>query len=244
MLEILISMFGLLIIFRILSLLQKFEVLNQKKLNQMFFFFQIPIYLPLVFKELFLFAVIYIGIFLTGLIFFRIILTFCAKRTFNQRHIIIIDELILMMKTGKSAVASLKSTYMNLSEWEKLVFKPSLFCFEHENVSNTSILPSQQFYFQELEFVLRSSTKVIDQLISFRDGLKIQRNLRHKSGQVTKQIRAQAVVAIFIYCGIFLLSWLNFQLREHPFLIVMSLLLLMTGEIVIFWAGGKIKWKT
>ena len=103
---------------------------------------------------------------------------------------------------------------------------------------------TQQFYFQELEFVLRSSTKVIDQLSSFRDGLKIQRNLRHKSGQVTKQIRAQAVVAIFIYCGIFLLSWLNFQLKEHPLLIAVSLLLLVTGEIVIFWAGGQIKWKT
>ena len=243
MLEILISMFGFVIIFRILSHLQKFEVLNQKKVIVMFFFLQIPIYLPLIFKELFAVTVIYIGLFLLSLMFFQKILAFWAKRTFNLRSITFIDEIILLMKTGKSAQSSLKITYVHLSEWEKHVFKPSLFCFEHENISLKSILPCHQFYFQELEHILRSSAKVIDQLISFRDGLKIQRNLRHKSGQVTKQIRAQAFVAVFIYFGIFLLSWYNFQLKQEKFLIALSLALLSLGEVLIFCLGGRIKWK-
>ncbi len=244
MLEILISMFGFVIIFRILTHLQKFEVLNQKKVSVLFFFFQIPIYVSLIFKELFLLTVIYIGLFLLSLMFFQKILAFCAKRTFNLRSITFIDEIILLMRTGKSAQASLKITYANLSEWEKQVFKPSLFCFEHENISLNSVLRCHQFYFQELEHILKSSAKVIEQLVSYRDGLRIQRNLRHRSGQVTKQIRAQAFVALFIYCGIFLLSWFNFQLKQETFLIALSLALLGLGEALVFWLGGRIKWKT
>ncbi len=244
MLEILISLFGFIIIFRILTYLQKFELINQRKVIVLFCFFQIPIYLPLIFKELFVLTVIYIGIFLQSLIFLPKILTFFAKRTFNQRCISFIDEIILVMKTGKSAQSSLKTTYSHLSEWEKHVFKPSLFCFEHENVSLNSILKSQQFYFQELELILKSSAKVIDQLVSYREGLKIQRNLRHRSGQVTKQIQAQAFVAVFIYCGIFLLSWHHFRLNQEPLVISVSVILLILGEILIFWLGGRIKWKT
>ena len=244
MLEILISMIGFVIILRILTHLQKFEVLNQKKVILLFCIFQLPIYLPLIFKELFLVSITYIGIFLLSLIFLQKILTFYVKRTFNHRCISFIDEIILLMKTGKSAQSSLKTIYKHLSEWEKLVFKPSLFCFEHEKVSLKSILKCQQFYFQELEHILQSSAKVIDQLISFRDGLKIQRNLRHRSRQVTQQIRAQAIVAIFIYIGIFLLSWHSFQLKSQPMLILLSFILFVIGEILIFWLGGRIKWKT
>ena len=237
-------MFGLVIVFRILSHLRKFEVLNQKKMIQMFFLFQIPIYFPLFFKELFPITLIYIGIILTSLIFFQKILSFFIKRTHQLREIAFIDEIILLMKSGKSAQTSLKMTYSYLSEWEKSVFKPILFCFEHENLSDNSVLKFQKFYFEELEHILKSSTKVIDQLISFRDGLKIQRNLRHKSGQVTQQIRAQAVVALFIYCGIFTLSWMNFRLSEQRGIIVVSVVLFVAGQSLVFLMGGRIKWKT
>ena len=244
LIEVLISMFGLMIILRILSLLQKFEVLKQKNARQMFIGLQIPIYFPIFFKELFIFSVIYIGLFLTSLIFFQRILRFFVNKTLEKRSIQFIDELILLMKTGKSAQSSLKMAYAQLSEWEKTVFKPILFCFEPEIVANYSIQENSRFYFEELRSILKSTTKVIDQLVSFREGLKIQRNLRHKSAQVTKQIRAQAVVAIFIYCGIFALSWFNFNLKQEITLIIVSLSLFLVGEGLVFFIGGTIKWKT
>lgn len=244
MYEVLVSMFGFGIIFRILSLLEKFEVINRRKMILYFVILQVPLYFFIFFKELFIFTWLYIGIFLASLILFNKILSFCANKTFIQRSIQVIDELILMMKTGKSAQTSLKVAYLQLTSWEKIVFKPFLFCFEHENQSNDSILKAHQFYFEEMKLILRSSTKVIDQLHSFRDGLKVQRNLRHRSGQVTKQIRAQAIVAIFIYIGMFILSWSNFDLRNQLGLIALSLSLFLAGEFLVFFLGGQIKWKT
>lgn len=244
MIEILISMFGMIIILRILSHLRKFQLINQKKQIQLFVLFQVPFYLSLYFKELFAVSILYIGFFLVSLMLFQKILTFSVKKTHERRSILFIDELILMMKTGKSAQASLKLSYLALSEWEKTVFKPCLFCFEQEFQSNDPIHRLQKFYFDELRLILNSSTKVIDQLISFREGMKIQRNLRHRSGQVTKQIKAQAVVAVVIYGGIFALSWHHFNLKNEIGLIVVSILLFVSGEALIFLVGGQIKWKT
>lgn len=244
MYDLTLSLFGFVIIFRILSLLEKFEVINRRKMISYFAIFQIPLYFFIFFKELFAFTLVYIGIFLLSLICFNKILSFCANKTFNLRSIQLIDELILLMKTGKSAQASLKVSYLQLSNWEKIVFKPLLFCFDHENQSIESISVAHQFYFEELKHILRSSTKVIDQLNSFREGLKVQRNLRHRSGQVTKQIRAQAVVSIFIYCGIFFLSWINFNLANQIALIAISISLFLAGEFLVFFLGGQIKWKT
>ncbi len=244
MIEVLISMFGIVIILRILSHLRKFEVINHKKLIQFFFLFQIPIYCLIFFKELFAVTLIYIGIFLLSLMFFKKILTIFVKSTHERRSIQLIDELILLMKTGKSAQSALKISYMQMSDWEKTVFKPALFCFEHQNVTFDSIHQHQQFYFQELRQILNSTTKVIEQLLSLREGLKIQRNLRHKSVQVTKQIRAQAIVAVFIYCGIFILSWYQFQLAKEIGLIAVSISFFLTGQVLIFGLGGRVKWKT
>ena len=244
LIEVLISMFGLMIIFRILSHLQKFEVIKQKNARQLFIGLQIPIYFPIFFKELFILSVFYIGLFLTSLMFFQRILRFFVNKTLEKRSIQFVDELILLMKTGKSAQSSLKIAYVQLSEWEKTVFKPILFCFEPEIVANYSIQENSRFYFEELQNILKSTTKVIDQLVSFREGLKIQRNLRHKSSQVTKQIRAQALVAVFIYCGIFVLSWINFNLKQELALIFISLSLFLVGEGLVFFIGGSIKWKT
>ncbi len=244
MIEVLISMFGILIILRILSHLQKFEVINQKKAFQLFCLFQIPIYFLIIFKELFVTMLLYIGIFVIGLMFFRRILSYFVKKTHECRSIQFIDELILLMKTGKSAQTSLKMTYAQLSDWEKIVFKPILFCFEQENPSFDSISFRHKSYFEELQHILNSSSKVIDQLNSFREGMKIQRNLRHKSAQVTKQIRAQAIVAIFIYAGIFILGWYHFNLSKEIPLIILSLCLFLAGQLFIFMIGGKIKWRT
>ena len=227
MCELLLSMFGFLIIFRILSLLEKFSVITRKKMISVFILFQVPLYFFIFFKELFVLTWFYIGIFLTGLIFFNKILSFCANKTFQKLSIQIIDELVLLMKTGKSAQASLKMSYMQLSNWEKIVFKPFLFCFDPENSVNESIQKSHQFYFDEMKYILRSTTRIIDQLCSFREGMKVQRNLRHRSGQVTKQIRAQAVVALFIYIGMFLLSWHNFDLSGQLQLVSLSILLFL-----------------
>ena len=71
--------------------------------------------------------------------------------------------------------------------------------FEVKNNENAENFIVNTFFFEEIKIILRSNHQVGVQIKNFRDGLKIRHNLRHKSRQVTQQIRAQAIVSIFIF---------------------------------------------
>ncbi len=244
MLLILLSMFGIVIVRRNLSLLEKFEVISVKKSIIFFVILQLPLYFNLVFKEQSAFLFYYIGIFLLTLIFYRKILIFFSNSTYEKCHLQVLDQLILLLKSGKSAQASLKIVLSSFSVWEKMIFRNLQTIFEIDQQEIKPLTEKHQFYFQEMHTILRSSSHVIEQLKSFREGLRIQRNLRHKSGQVTQQIRAQAMVSVIIYVGIFSLSHAYLNLKNSIALIFISLLLFLIGFGTIFIFGGRIKWKT
>ena len=244
MLQVLLSMFGILIVYRNLSLLLKFELMSLRKSQIFFIFLQLPLYVSIVFKEQSAFLLIYIGIFLIILIFYRKILNLLAISTYENCHLQILDQLLLLLKSGKSAQSSLRIVLSGLSAWEKLIFSTLQTVFEIERQESKPFLEKNEFYFRELQIILRSQSHVIEQLRSFRDGLRIQRNLRHKSRQVSQQIRAQAVVSIAIYIGIYSLSSAYFDLKKSPALVLASVVLFLIGFGSIFLTGGRIKWKT
>lgn len=244
MVQILISLVGIAVVYRNLSLLEKFEVITKKKMFLCFIVLQVPLFLFVFFKEQIAFTLLFIGIFLITLIFSREIFEKLARITYEKRHLLLLDQLIFLLKTGKSAQTSLKSLLQGLTTWEKNVFRPLEFIFEIQSVEKKSILMPNQFYFEELKVILKSNHKISEQLISFRSGLKIRRNLRHKSRQVTQQIRAQAIVAILIYLVFLFVSFTYFNLKAQIMLLFTSLVLFAIGLISVFLLGGKIKWKT
>lgn len=244
MLEISLSLFGIIVIARILSQLKNFFIISNQKFFIFSILFQSPFYFFVIFKELHAVFIIYIGIFFVSLIFFHRILYFFAEKTFQKLQLNLLDQLIMSLKSGKSASQSLRQVTNRLNEWEKVVFKPLLFCFEVKNHEIKVLCSSHKAYFSEIITILNSHSKIIDQLVSFRDGLKIQVNLRRKSSQVTQQLKAQAFVAIGLYVGMFFISWNFLSLKDHPTIIFISLLFFLCGEFLVFLMGGRIKWKT
>lgn len=244
MLQVLLSMFGIATVYRNLSILVKFEVISARKSRLYFVFLNLPFYISIVFKEQTAFLFIYIGIFLLTLIFYRKILNIFALSAYENCHLRILDQLILLLKSGKSAQTALKIVLSSFSAWERLVFLSLQTVFEIERQQLRPLLEKNQFYFQEMQIILTSSSHVIEQLRSFRDGLRIQRNLRHKSGQVSQQIRAQAIVSVAIYVGIYWVSSSFLDLKKSPNVVFVSAALFLIGFGSIFLIGGRIKWKT
>jgi hypothetical protein len=156
----------------------------------------------------------------------------------------ILDHFILLLKSGKSAQQSLKIITSDLTVWQKIVFAELESIFSIQAYEKSSLLRSEHSFFSELKIILNANHKIIEQLISFRDAIKIKYNLRHKSRQVTQQIRAQAVVAVFIYVLIAVMSFKYLQLQYLNTLFIASFLLFITGFLSIFLIGGRIKWKT
>ena len=244
MFEVLISLFGIAIVYRNLSLLEKFEVISMKKMFTFFIILQFPVFLFVFFKEQLILVLLYIGIFSITLIFYRIILMKLARITYEKCHLRVLDHLILLLKSGKSAQSSLNQVLVSFSRWEKLVFRQMESIFELKSVEKADYFELSTLFFNEIKIILRSSHRVSDQLLSFREGLKIRRNLRHKSRQVAQQIRAQALVAILIFALLVCISLRYLNLARSPEIIIVSTALFVGGLLLVFLIGGKIRWKT
>ena len=242
--EVVVSMFGIVIVQRILSLVEKFEVLPAAILYFAFGFLQVPLYFCLFFKELGVLVPIYIGIFVISLIANEKIIHFFRKITLEKMHLQVIDRLILHLHAGKSAQTSLKCVFAELSCWEKTTFAMLNDVFKINSVPITSKNGFQNFYFTEMALILKSSANICEQLKCFRAGLATQRSLRHKSRQSTQQIRAQAMVCAVLYFAmtVFARTFLNFDVLSTAMLV--SFIMFLAGEWIIFAVGGRIRWKT
>lgn len=247
LIQLLISMFGIALVYRNLSLLVKIEVISRSKLYFAFYFLQVPFYFYLFFKELMAVIIIYIGIILITLILFDKIIDYFREKTFEKMHLLIIERLILLLKSGKSAQTSSKILFDNLTSWQKATFNRinEVFYLNRPNFSERSTKHEfQQRYFHELDTILRSTDHVTEQLCAFRRALRTYNSLRHKSGQAVLPARGQAWVSFIIYGAIIFLStsYLNFEIFSGSMLV--SGTLFLVGQLVIFKVGGKIQWET
>ena len=136
MFQMLISLFGIAIVSRNLSLLGKFEVLSKRKIFLLSIILQLPLFLFVFFKEQITLTLLFIGIFSLTLIFYRRILMKWARFTYEKRHLRVLDHLILLLKSGKSAQSSLKIVLDTFSNWERLIFQPLETIFEMKEREN------------------------------------------------------------------------------------------------------------
>lgn len=233
--ELIVSLFGIVFVHRNLSRLEKIFAISNSQLRLSFYFLQLPLYFYLFFKELFIFVLFYIGIFLITLILFDKIITYFKEKTFAELHIQLIERIILLLKTGQSATTSTKNVFSDLTPWQKMVFI---------DFGGITISESNSFYFQELKIILGSSGNVIEQLGAYQKALHLQNTLKLKSKLALQQTKAQAMVSLVIYAVFAILSkkYLNLQFASPIMLI--SVLLFCAGQLLIFKLGGKITWKT
>lgn len=245
--QLMISLFGIVIVYRILSLVEKTEVISGSILNFLFCFLQLPLFLHLYFKELSTFVLIYIGIFFVTLMVFDKIIGFLSEKTFESLHLYVIDKLILLLKSGKSAQLSSKIIFDEFSGWQKAIFFKISVIFEinsFENYKSGRNQLIQAQFFVELETILRSTSNRIEKLQNFRRSLRVYQNLRHRSRQALQQARAQAAVSLFLYVALIILSKKYLNLDVFSWVMAVSATLFVLGQVILFKLGRKINWKT
>ncbi|MES2802323.1 MAG: hypothetical protein V4654_07520 [Bdellovibrionota bacterium] len=171
------------------------------------------------------------------------------KKTFFRGQIKVLEAINLHIKGGQSPLKSVKLVFQTLTHVEKIVFEPLNYIEVDVLVSKGAnavpIYARKNFsahFFEEMYFILRSSTRVSDQIDQFKRGLRIQNNLRHKSRLSALQVRAQAVVASLIYVFLLFFAIAELQLTNYPEVIGISLLLMVAGLTVILKKGNNIKW--
>ena len=246
MLFLLISIFGLFISDRFVYRLENFHIIFPKIRKVLFIVLNIPSLYFLFFKEHLILFYIYIGVILVSLIFLNTYFELLLKKMFFRGQIKVLEAINLHIKGGQSPIKSAKVVFQTLTHVEKIVFEPLNYI--EVDVDKTHAVPIyarknfSAYFFEEMYFILRSSTRVSDQIDQFKRGLRIQNSLRHKSRLSALQVRAQAVVATFIYVFLLFFAIAELQLANYPSVIGLSFFLMLAGLTVILKIGSKIKW--
>jgi hypothetical protein len=164
------------------------------------------------------------------------------KNVFEKSKIQLLDSIVLQMRVGCSQQKALGEALSCCTNLEKNVFAPLKFIFS-ANFSEQQIqIKHTKHYILELRTILLSNSRILEQMQSFRDGLKIQHQFKCKTKQVSQQIKAQAMVAILIYLLLFFVSYSNLSLNQFPTLIICSAVVFLTGIFFVFKIGKRIKW--
>jgi hypothetical protein len=246
--QLLLSLFGIVVVHRILSLFEKDEVFEARKLRYAHIFLQIPLTFHLIFKDLTAFNTIYIGSFFVLLILSSKIIEFFRQKMFVKLHLSVLQQLILQISAGHSPNLSVKNVFNELSSAEKRVFAPLKLIFERSTTLSNEKLPpksaDERFFYEELALILNSGAQIREQLAGFRRLLSLQHNLRHRSRQTLAQSKAQALTCGVLYIIILALSvnYLGFEVRSFAFLV--SVAMQLAGICTVFSLGRKISWKT
>lgn len=158
----------------------------------------------------------------------------------EKNQIQILDSIILNVNGGFSPQKSLRTVYFQLNHAEKIIFE-SLLTLQQSDFVKTESSELNQFLF-ELKNIINSPNKVLDQLKSFRNGLKLRKKFKTKVRQITQQIKAQACVSVLIYLILFGISWNFLGLAQFPKLIAVSVIMFVLGVKLVFKMGNRIKW--
>ena len=164
------------------------------------------------------------------------------KKIFYASQIRVLESIILNVKTGLSPLKSSKIVFESLTQFEKITFEPLNFMQTSLKVPIYASFGYTQDFFGELEMIIKSNTKICDQLEQYKKGLLVQKSMRHKSRMATLQVRAQAVVAIVIYLFLLLFAIHELNLAQFPSVIAVSLMMMMAGVYLILVKGNRIKW--
>jgi hypothetical protein len=239
----LLAIIGFISAHRIICRIEKFFFVNRKNSLTFFVFLTIPIYFFVIIKDHLTLYILYIGLFLVSLIFFSYFFEKKLKSVFLQSHLNLINSLLLQIKSGYSTQKAINECVLQMTNFENTIYAPLNSILKPEFDIQLITRHWQHFYFMELRSILTSETRVIDQLEMFKQGLKVKNRFVARTNQVTRQIKAQAVVATLVYGLIFALSYYQLNLLESPATIICSFLLFLIGLIFIFKLGGTIKWK-
>lgn len=186
---------------------------------------------------------LFIGILLITLKFFPIILRFFLIKRLRGALIPFLDCLILGLQTGKSFRLSLNAAIDMQSGWVHHQLKEVIESMQmSENVTavKTALLKDFQ---RELFEIDRSQTRCVEQVKALRRELKMYEDFRRRSGQVTQQIKMQAIIVTALYFALLIFVITQFGFIEHRFLILMSFLIFSGGLLWIFSVGRRMKWK-
>jgi hypothetical protein len=183
----------------------------------------------------------------TILIFLKSLPHFFSRYLENliQRHTLrMLDHLVLGVQSGQSLRTSLHMLSAQESSLLRIPLQNLAHAIGYENSPvNLGSMALKKLY-EEISRIEKSQSKCADQLRALRKQIKTMEDFRRRSGQVTMQIRMQAVISAVLYAALLLFMITQFSFSENRALILTSGVLFAAGLVTVFVIGRRTRWTT
>lgn len=171
------------------------------------------------------------------------ILNFILRQKFKQNLLSFVDELILLMMTGKSFRDSFLQITANSNDFFHAKLREVLVVSQNPRHSSTLKQRDLLIVVELVQSIDQTPHKALDKLRSFQRQLRWGLSFKKKTQQATIQIRAQAGILSILY--LLLLAFTVLNQEESTFNVILpSSILFIVGLILIFFLGRRQKWKT
>lgn len=240
------SVLGLWIAHRTLNDCENLRLFSEKKMmNLRLFIFLTVLVMNFLFRNHFLMLSLLSVFIFSSPFYLPKIIEFQREKQLKEQFVVIIDQIILSMKSGKS----FRSAFLICLERQKkpvqYVLSEFMSALQYQKeIESMSKDRKIVFYFQELAQVDHSTHKPIDRLKALRRRLLIERNFRQKSRQALLQIRFQSWIITGMYLMVLLYVRFEFGMSGHLILILGSTFLFLIGLVCVQRMGRNYRWKT
>jgi len=187
-------------------------------------------------------------------------INFVLRQNFQQLWAQFLDELILLMMTGRSfrdAFLFLTTNSQNIFylKLREILFRSD---FSKNGFTQSSVLNKNTSFFSKktnvaiiyelVQSIEKNPHKAIEKLKAHRRQVRWILSFRKKSKQITLQLRTQALILSLLYIGL-LIFVLNHQMNSKITFsiyspLVISIGLFIFGILLLFIIGRKKSWKT
>lgn len=171
-------------------------------------------------------------------------LTHWRVHRFQRKFLLILDQVILGMSSGLSFRQSFESAKNRM---EPIVQQQLAEIMGHVAFSQQkSSSQTNEFLrdlIEELTLVDQQPHRALQRLQTLRRKLKMEQNFRRRSGQVTQQLRAQAIILSGMYAFLLIFVSQQIGLSRYLNLTLISLMLFSLGLLFILNIGKRFRWK-
>lgn len=171
------------------------------------------------------------------------ILNIILRRQFIPNMLQFLDELTLLMTSGKSFNESFRTITLNSNHYFHIKLR-EINTVQLLNVHSPTISQKEFSLFNQILYLIDKNPHLaVEKIKSYRRLLHIQYVFKKKLQQKSYQIKVQALILSFLYFG--LLIFLNFN---HTKIAIshlgLSLTLFFSGLLSLYLIGRDTKWKT
>lgn len=172
-------------------------------------------------------------------------LRFSRGNSFEQHFIEFLNLFLLNLKSGKSFSVSFQLSVQGAHESHRQKFNEIYnFVFFAERSPARPKNPFLNTVITDLCRAVKAPQNASRLVVSLRDRLKSQRQMRERSRVMTQSARTQAFCLLPLYFGLMIFSGLNFGFQQNIGLFLLSSFLFFTGLIWLLQIGRRFRWQT